>query len=148
VTSVEISRTLVKSPPELWSELQGDRLTEAVDGRITESSEPERTLAWAGRGASGTVRLESSSWGTKVTLTAEIEEQEPQGVAVHGRVRIQGGRLLHRRQRQGGLPLADLAEAALVGVLRLQPPHLADVAGRASADERGEGQQQPKPPLH
>ena len=75
MTSVEISRTLVKSPPELWSELQGDRLTEAVDGRITESSEPERTLAWAGLGATGTVRLESSSWGTKVTLTAEIEEQ-------------------------------------------------------------------------
>ncbi len=73
--SVEITRTLVKSPPELWSELHGERLEEAVGGRITESSEQERTLSWSGEGAKGTVQLEPSSWGTKVTLTAEIEEQ-------------------------------------------------------------------------
>ena len=72
--SVEISRTLVKSPPELWSELQGERLEEAVGGRITESREQDRTLSWSGEGASGTVQLEPSSWGTKVTLTAEVEE--------------------------------------------------------------------------
>jgi len=74
VGSVEISRTLVKSPPELWSELQGERLEEAVGGRITESREQDRTLSWSGEGASGTVQLEPSSWGTKVTLTAEVEE--------------------------------------------------------------------------
>jgi len=75
VNSVEITRTLVKSPPELWSELHGDRLEEAVHGRITASSEQERTLNWAGDGATGTVQLEPSSWGTKVTLTAQVEEQ-------------------------------------------------------------------------
>jgi len=74
VGSVEISRTLVKSPPELWSELQGERLEEAVGGRITESREQDRTLSWSGEGASGTVQLEPSSWGTKVTLTAEVVE--------------------------------------------------------------------------
>src|SRR5207248_10313250 len=75
VNSVEITRTLVKSPPELWSELHGDRLEEAIGGRITASSEQERTLNWAGDGATGTVQLEPSSWGTKATLTAQVEEQ-------------------------------------------------------------------------
>ncbi|MBV9213473.1 MAG: hypothetical protein JOZ25_07475 [Actinobacteria bacterium] len=73
--NVEITRTLVKSPPELWAELHGDRLAEAVGGRITASSEDERRLSWSGEGASGTVQLEPSSWGTKVTLTAEVEER-------------------------------------------------------------------------
>jgi hypothetical protein len=74
VSSVEITRTLVKSPPELWSELQGERLADAVQGEITKSSEEERRLHWSGSGATGTVQLEPSSWGTKVTLTAEVEE--------------------------------------------------------------------------
>ena len=32
--------------------------------------EPERTVAWEGEGASGTVSIEPSGWGTKVVLTA------------------------------------------------------------------------------
>jgi hypothetical protein len=74
VSNVEITRTLVKSPPELWSELHGERLADAVEGEITESSEQDRRLRWSGKGATGTVHLEPSSWGTKVTLTAEVEE--------------------------------------------------------------------------
>jgi hypothetical protein len=73
--TVEVSRTLVKSPPELWAELEGERLTAAVGQVEIEPTEPERELAWKGNGTSGTARLEPSSWGTKVTLTAEIEEQ-------------------------------------------------------------------------
>jgi hypothetical protein len=73
--SVEVSRTLVKSPPELWAELEGERLTEAVGEVRVETRAPERELAWKAQGASGTARLEPSSWGTKVTLTAEIEDQ-------------------------------------------------------------------------
>jgi hypothetical protein len=37
--------------------------------------EPERELFWSADGASGTARIEPSSWGTKVILTAEYEEQ-------------------------------------------------------------------------
>ena len=73
--TVEVSRTLVKSPPELWAELEGERLHAAVGEVEIEPTEPERELAWKGNGASGTARLEPSSWGTKVTLTAEVEEQ-------------------------------------------------------------------------
>ena len=75
MASVEVSRTLVKSPPELWQELQGERLGEALGGAEVRPTEPERALAWTAEGATGTAVLEPSSWGTKVTLTAEFEEQ-------------------------------------------------------------------------
>jgi hypothetical protein len=74
MASVEVSRTLVKSPPELWEELQGERLGEALGGAEVRPGEPERALSWRSEDASGTAVLEPSSWGTKVTLTAEIEE--------------------------------------------------------------------------
>jgi hypothetical protein len=70
-------RTLVKSPPELWSELsEVDRLARHLDAfgeiKITKL-EPEHTVAWEGEGASGTVSIEPSGWGTKVTLTAQLD---------------------------------------------------------------------------
>ena len=73
-------RTLVKSPPELWEELsEVDRLARHLDAfgeiRITKL-EPEHTVAWEGEHASGTVSIEPSGWGTKVTLTADLPEQE------------------------------------------------------------------------
>jgi hypothetical protein len=75
-------RTLVKSPPELWSEVsEVERLARHLGAfgeiKITRL-EPERTVAWEGEGASGTVSIEPSGWGTKVVLTACIEgEEEP-----------------------------------------------------------------------
>lgn len=67
-------RTLVKSPPELWAEVSdveclAKHLGEFGEIRITRV-EPETTVAWEGERASGTVILEPSGWGTKVTLTA------------------------------------------------------------------------------
>ena len=72
---VEVSRTLVKSPPELWEELQGECIPQAVGDATVEPREPERELRWSGDGVAGTARIEPSNWGTKVILTAEIEEQ-------------------------------------------------------------------------
>src|SRR5581483_5220692 len=71
----EASRTLVKSPPELWAECSdADSLGRHLDSfgeiRITRL-EPETAVAWEGELASGTVRIEPSGWGTKVILTAE-----------------------------------------------------------------------------
>ena len=78
-------RTLVKSPPELWEELsEVDRLAKHLSafGEITITKlEPEHTVAWEGERASGTVSIEPSGWGTKVTLHAELpepDEQEPE----------------------------------------------------------------------
>ena len=72
---VEVSRTLVKSPPELWAELQGDCIPQALGDATVEAREPERELRWSGDGVAGTARIEPSNWGTKVILTAEVEQQ-------------------------------------------------------------------------
>jgi hypothetical protein len=74
-------RTLVKSPPELWAEVSdvealARHLGAFGEIRITRL-EPESTVAWEGDRARGTVELEPSGWGTKVTLTAELAESEP-----------------------------------------------------------------------
>jgi hypothetical protein len=81
-------RTLVKSPPELWEELSeveglAKHLGAFGEIKITKL-EPEHTVAWEGDHASGTVSIEPSGWGTKVTLHAELPEaaapeaEEPQ----------------------------------------------------------------------
>ena len=72
--SYQASRTLVKSAPELWAELNGTRLSEAIGGARVRPTETEKAIAWEAAGARGTARLEPSGWGTKVTLTAEVEE--------------------------------------------------------------------------
>jgi hypothetical protein len=79
-------RTLVKSPPELWAEVSdvealARHLGEFGEIRITRL-EPETTVAWEGDRACGTVALEPSGWGTKVTITAKLaEEPAPEPVA-------------------------------------------------------------------
>ncbi len=78
--SSEVKRTLVKSPPELWSEL-GDLESLARHlGDVGEiqikRTEPERALDWEADGASGSVRLEPSGFGTKVTLSLTREPHE------------------------------------------------------------------------
>lgn len=77
-------RTLVKSPPELWAEVSdADALTRHLGAlgeiRITRV-EPETIVAWEGESVRGTVALKPSGWGTKVTLTAETVELEPEPV--------------------------------------------------------------------
>jgi len=74
MATIEVSRTLVKSPPELWAELEGDCLSTVVGEVTIRPVEAERELAWEAEGASGTAMLEPAGWGTKVTLTADVEE--------------------------------------------------------------------------
>jgi hypothetical protein len=79
MTEHQTSRTLVKSAPELWAECSdaaslARHLGAFGEIRITKL-EPETAVAWEGTAASGTVRLESSGWGTRVTLT--VTEQAP-----------------------------------------------------------------------
>jgi len=87
MTEHQSSRTLVKSGPELWAECSdaaslARHLGAFGEIRITKL-EPETAVAWEGAAASGTVRLEPSGWGTRVTLTiteeapAESEAAEP-----------------------------------------------------------------------
>src|SRR5438477_4720320 len=86
-------RTLVKSAPELWGELSDpDSLARRLEhfGEVrTTGLEPEDTVAWEGDRVRGTVRLEPSGWGTKVTVEVEAKEApappapepEPEAVA-------------------------------------------------------------------
>ena len=83
---LEAKRTLVKSPPELWAEVSdvaalARHLGEFGEIRITRT-DPETVVEWEGDRASGTVRIEPSGWGTRVTLTAEAITPEPSEDAV------------------------------------------------------------------
>src|SRR6516225_435173 len=78
------SRTLVKSPPELWAECSdagslARHLDQFGDIKITRL-EPETAVAWEGERARGTVRIEPAGWGTKVILTAVAVEEKPEEV--------------------------------------------------------------------
>jgi hypothetical protein len=78
----QVKRTLVKSPPELWAEISdpeslGRRLADLGEIEITRT-EPETTVAWEGENVSGTVVLEPSGWGTKVTIEATLVEPAPE----------------------------------------------------------------------
>jgi len=103
--NVEVSRTLVKSAPELWAELESERLGEAVGAARVETTEPERELSWRAPHVSGTARLESTSWGTKVTLTAELEDR----VGRYG--------FFARLRSQPEPPTAELLQRRLEGLL-------------------------------
>ena len=65
----------MKSPPELWEELQGDCLPEALGGGTVRPKDPDREIEWETDGARGTAVIEAAGWGTKVTFKAEVEEE-------------------------------------------------------------------------
>lgn len=77
----EATRTLVKSQPEVWEQCSDpESLSRHLNGsfgeiRITRL-EPENTVAWEGEQSSGTVTIEASAWGTRVTLTARTEQEQ------------------------------------------------------------------------
>jgi hypothetical protein len=87
--SLEVRRTLVKSPPELWTELSDPgrlaaHLGELGDIRIVRT-DPEQVVEWEAQGTRGIVLIKPSGWGTKVTLTVlrEMPEPEPEPPGVH-----------------------------------------------------------------
>jgi hypothetical protein len=84
--SSEVQRTLVKSPPELWSELSDPaalarHLGELGEVRIVHV-EPEKTVEWAAENTTGSVSIQPSGWGTKVTLSVNREFVAPQPPAL------------------------------------------------------------------
>jgi hypothetical protein len=74
-----VSRTLVKSPPELWAELSDPAALARHLGEFGEIAitrlEPERAVAWEGERARGTVALEPAGWGTRVTFEVVAPEE-------------------------------------------------------------------------
>jgi hypothetical protein len=71
--TVEVERTLVKSPPELWDELGTEQALSRWLGQVRVSSkDPPHRLEWDSDIARGVIELESSGWGTKVRAQGEI----------------------------------------------------------------------------
>jgi hypothetical protein len=88
VISSEVQRTLVKSPPELWTELSDPEslarhLGELGEIRITRT-EPENLVEWEAEGTTGTVEITPSGWGTRVTLTVLRELSAEEGADAPG----------------------------------------------------------------
>jgi hypothetical protein len=72
MATVEVERTLVKSPPELWEELAApDGLRRWLGDVRVSAAEPPHRLSWEGDVAAGVIELEASGWGTKVRALAE-----------------------------------------------------------------------------
>jgi len=129
--SIQASRRLVKSPPELWAEVSDAASLARHLGDVGEITitrlEPETTVAWEGEHASGTVELAPAGWGTAVTLTAEadpahdseppaepeaIDIEEPAPIAMPPR-RGWLARLFRRRTQEPILAAEPAATAAL-----------------------------------
>jgi hypothetical protein len=85
VASSEVHRTLVKSPPELWSEVSdaaalGRHLADLGEIRITRL-EPESVVEFQTESSTGRIELKATGWGTRVTLrVADIAAEEPPAV--------------------------------------------------------------------
>jgi hypothetical protein len=70
--TIELERTLVKSPPELWEELASDPgLSRWLGDVRVSSAEPPSRIEWNGQGARGVIELEPSGWGTKIRAHAQ-----------------------------------------------------------------------------
>jgi hypothetical protein len=80
--AVQVQRTLVKSLPEVWAQLSetellaplfGDTFGEIAITRL----DAETRIEWEGERANGFVELEPSGFGTRVRLTALVEDPPP-----------------------------------------------------------------------
>ena len=85
---VQAKRRLVKSPPELWTELSdaaalARHLGEFGEIRITRLVK-ESKVVWEGDRATGSVELNAAGWGTQVTLTVETPEPGARGGGAGG----------------------------------------------------------------
>src|SRR5437764_5663512 len=114
----EASRTLAKSPPELWTECSdagslARHLNQSFgEIRITRL-EPETAVAWEGERARGTVRIEPAGWGTKVIITA---------VAVAVAVEVEGEKAVAPDPAVVEPPPEDPAVAGVAAPPEATPP--------------------------
>lgn len=122
----ELSRTLVKSVPELWPKISD---TEALRGGLeafgtvkVTRTQAEELVLWEGELASGSIRLEPSGFGTRVTLAVEIAEDAAPEAGGDARPTF-WGRLLRRAPSEAPAPAGepriaeDEASAALSALL-------------------------------
>jgi hypothetical protein len=80
--TVELERTVVKSPPELWEDLAcEDGLRRWLPDARVRAAEAPRRLEWDAEIASGVIELEASGWGTTVRALATPADNAGDGHA-------------------------------------------------------------------
>jgi hypothetical protein len=85
--AVEVERTLVKSPPEIWDVLvSGDALSRWLGDIRVQAARAPTALEWQSDVARGVIELEASGWGTKVRAHAESGRDDSQQAEVAGRL--------------------------------------------------------------
>jgi hypothetical protein len=72
VSKIQVERTLVKSPPELWDEIASeDALTRWLGDVHVSMVDPPTRIEWTSEGVRGVIELEASGWGTRIRAHAE-----------------------------------------------------------------------------
>jgi hypothetical protein len=81
---VELERTLVKSPPELWSEIGSEEALGRWLGDVrVESADAPGRLEWERSDSKGVIELVSSGWGTRVRAVAKAKGVPWERVEAH-----------------------------------------------------------------
>lgn len=81
---IELERTLVKSPPELWAEIGSEEGLRRWLGEVSvEMADAPGRLEWARSDSTGVIELESSGWGTRVRAVAQAKGVPWQRVNAH-----------------------------------------------------------------
>ncbi len=124
--SSEVQRTLVKSPPELWTELSDpDSLARHLGAlgeiRITRV-EPETLVEWEAEGTTGAVHLKASGWGTKVTLTVSRELPEQDSEPARSEVTQPAAELAQDEETPQSTELAPAPDAEIASAGRESEP--------------------------
>jgi hypothetical protein len=71
VPTIELERTLVKSPPELWDEIASqEALARWLPGARVGAVDPPSRIEWNADGVRGVIELEASGWGTRIRAQA------------------------------------------------------------------------------
>jgi hypothetical protein len=88
MATVEVERTLVKSPPELWEELATEAGLSRWLGDVRLSAvDPPHRLEWGCEVATGVIELEAAGWGTRVRALADTEAPDSDASEAGGEVR-------------------------------------------------------------
>ena len=93
MAAIELERTLVKSPPELWDEIEEGLSRCLGEVQVREASAPAR-LEWSRGDAAGAFELSASGWGTRVRAEASVKGLPWDRVQARQRIEVELRRLL------------------------------------------------------
>lgn len=72
MAAIQLERTLVKSPPEIWDEIMEEGLSRCLGDVTVKAATAPARLEWSCGAAVGVVELVASGWGTCVRAEATV----------------------------------------------------------------------------